>query len=86
MSGTKQCKNWLALASKKLKASEPDPVFQLLKTSRARHLRLPSEYASRLDVMKALANNRAITSLDLEKCQVCMRRAELYKPTGVASW
>jgi hypothetical protein len=87
MSDTNQSKNWLAVASKKWKsAEEADPVLQLLKNSRARHVCLPAEYVSRCDVMKTLAKNRAITSLDLEKSQVCMRRAELYKPTGVASW
>lgn len=50
---------------------ETDEVLQWVKNSRARFLRLPGDYDdSRLDVMKALANNRAITTLDLSESEV----------------
>jgi hypothetical protein len=62
----------MAMASKKAKADEKaDEALQWLKRSRARRLRLPAELASRLDVMEAIANNRAITTLDLSECEVC---------------
>jgi hypothetical protein len=50
--------------------------LQLIKKSRAREMRLLCEgvVVSRVhvDVMKALANNRSITSLDLGQCEVRM--------------
>jgi hypothetical protein len=52
---------------------EPAQFFQ---NSRARTLRIPREYASRFDLTKAIANNRAITSLDLSECPVRMLAAE----------
>jgi hypothetical protein len=51
---------------KKSKPDEKTDLFlQSIKTSRARALHLPRGYASRLDVVEAIANNRAITTLHL---------------------
>lgn len=59
---------------KKLKIADgPDEIIQVLKNTRARKLTqcLPRDDGSRLDVMKAIANNRFITALDLSECVVC---------------
>lgn len=60
------------MQSKKAKTDDKvDAVLERLKKSRARSVQLPAgEHASRLDVMKAIASNRAITTLDLDDVQV----------------
>jgi hypothetical protein len=58
---------------KKSKASDQDAsdeVIQFFKRARARKMCLAPEFASRMDVMETIANNRAIASLDLHECQV----------------
>jgi hypothetical protein len=52
--------------------SETDEILEWLKNTRARKLRLTDEYESHLYVMKAIANNRSITTLDLKECEVRM--------------
>jgi hypothetical protein len=58
-----------------MESTSSDRIIQLLKGSRARRLRLPGEYGKRMDVMEAIANNRAITILDLSECEVCFSLA-----------
>jgi hypothetical protein len=60
------------MESENVKASEKtDEVLQYFKNTRARKLVLPAAYASRMDVMEAVSNNRAITTLDVSECEVC---------------
>jgi hypothetical protein len=47
-----------------------EKAVELLKLSRARKFCLPREWASCLDVMKAIVNNRSITALDLDESKV----------------
>jgi hypothetical protein len=56
---------------KRLKAAEEnDEIIQWAKSSRARYLQLPASACDRLDVMKVIANNRSITTLDVSECEV----------------
>lgn len=51
--------------------SKTDEAIQLFKNSRARKFLLPEAVASRLDAMRAIADNRSITALDLCRRKVC---------------
>jgi hypothetical protein len=54
----------------KSEKTDADEILQSLKKSHARLIRLPANCASRADVMKVLAHNRAITTLNLSDCPV----------------
>jgi uncharacterized Zn finger protein len=53
--------------------SRSDAIIRWINRSRARSVRLPAgEDFSRADVIVALADNRAITTLDLSEHEVCV--------------
>jgi hypothetical protein len=61
----------VVMEPRKPKTSEnTDAVLQWLKNSRARSLRLPCDLCERADVMKVIANNRSIASLNLHEYSV----------------
>jgi hypothetical protein len=68
--------NLMAMEPKKAKTLGTDDVPQWIKNSRARKLRLPRDYAERVDVLEAVTNNRAIRTIDLSECAV--RAKELF--------
>jgi hypothetical protein len=50
-----------------------DALVRWMQKSTARKLCLPREFESRLDVIKAIANNHSITTLDVSACfKVCV--------------
>jgi hypothetical protein len=55
---------------KKVKIEKTDTILSWLKKSRARSMELPTVAYERMEAMKALANNRAVTTLDLNDCEV----------------
>jgi hypothetical protein len=57
--------------AKKVKTDEKaDETIQTFKKSRARIIRLSPECASRLDVVKTIASNRVVSTIDLRDCEV----------------
>jgi hypothetical protein len=70
-----------ALAVDRERERDPEETAKIeefvrwIKNYRARTLRLPMEYSSELDVLKAIAGNRAITTLDAgdDTCMVRMK-------------
>jgi hypothetical protein len=50
--------------------ADADEIVEAFKKSRARSHRLPPEAYMRVDVMKAIANNRSIITLDLSDGKV----------------